>query len=193
MGLNGSGKSTLLKTVAGIYEPTEGSVHTKGSLAPMIELGAGFDPDLTARENIYLNGAVLGYTREHMKKNLEEIIDFAELEEFVEVPVKNFSSGMTARLGFAIATLTQPDILILDEVLSVGDYKFQKKSLKRTRQIVENGATVLFVSHSSSQVAKICDRALWLEDGQLKMDGGIDEVCLAYEGKPLKRDEDDEE
>lgn len=192
LGLNGSGKSTLLKTIAGVLDPTKGSVTVNGSIAPMIELGAGFDPDLTARENIYLNGAVLGYNRDYMKRHLEQIIDFAGLEDFIEVPVKNFSSGMTARLGFAIATMNQPDILILDEVLSVGDYKFQKKSMRRTKEIIDNGATVLFVSHSSHQVASICNRAIWLEDGRLKMDGSIEDICLAYEGTPLKRVCDEE-
>ncbi len=186
LGLNGSGKSTLLKTIAGVIDPTKGTVATKGRIAPMIELGAGFDLDLTAKENIFLNGAVLGYTRKYMKSKVDDIIEFAELGDFVNVPVKNFSSGMTARLGFAIATMNQPDILILDEVLSVGDYKFQEKSMARTQEIVDNGATVLFVSHSPEQVAKICTRAIWLEKGQLVMDGTIDEVTTTYENRPLK-------
>ncbi|MDL2253604.1 ABC transporter ATP-binding protein [Ruminococcaceae bacterium OttesenSCG-928-I18] len=185
LGLNGSGKSTLLKTIAGVLEPSEGSVRTVGSIAPMIELGAGFDLDLTARENIYLNGAVLGYDREYMKKRFDEIIDFAELEDFVDVPVKNFSSGMTARLGFSIATMNQPDILILDEVLSVGDFKFQAKSQARTQEIIDNGATVLFVSHAATQVAELCTRALWLDRGRVVMDGPMKEVVEAYTGMPL--------
>lgn len=182
VGLNGSGKSTLLKLVAGIMKPTKGSVTVHGSVSPLIELGAGFDGDLSARENVYLNGMILGYTREHIKQRYDQIIDFAELQDFQEVPVKNFSSGMTARLGFAIATLDQPDVLILDEVLSVGDYKFQEKSLARTQEIINNGATVLFVSHTVEQVKKICRRAIWLEGGKIKMSGGVDEVCAAYQG-----------
>ena len=186
LGLNGSGKSTLLKTIAGVIDPAEGSVVTHGRIAPMIELGAGFDADLTARENIFLNGAVLGYTRKYMKTKVDDIIDFAELGDFVNVPVKNFSSGMTARLGFAIATMNQPDILILDEVLSVGDYKFQEKSMARTQEIVDNGATVLFVSHSPEQVARICNRAIWLEKGELVMEGSLEDVVRTYENRPLK-------
>lgn len=179
VGLNGSGKSTLLKTISGVMEPTQGTVKTNGTIAPMIELGAGFDLDLTARENIYLNGAVLGYPRAFMKTQVQRIIEFAELESFIEVPVKNYSSGMTARLGFAIATVSQPDILILDEVLSVGDYKFQEKSLARTREIIDSGATVLFVSHSAQQVASICQRIIWLEEGRIKRMGGL-EVLEEY-------------
>lgn len=179
VGLNGSGKSTLLKLISGVMDPTKGSVKTNGSIAAMIELGAGFDPDLTARENIYLNGAVLGYPRSFMKTKVQSIIEFAELENFIEVPIKNYSSGMTARLGFAIATVSQPDILILDEVLSVGDHKFQEKSLARTKSIIDNGATVLFVSHSAQQVASICKRIIWLESGRIKQMGGL-EVLDAY-------------
>ncbi len=181
VGLNGSGKSTLLKVVSGIITPTEGQVYTSGKIAPMIELGAGFDADLTACENIFLNGAVLGYKREYMRERVSEIIAFAELEDFQEMPIKNFSSGMTARLGFAIATVSQPDILILDEVLSVGDYKFQKKSMARTRAIIDGGATVLFVSHSPQQVREVCNRAIWLDAGKVVMAGSVDEVMAAYE------------
>ncbi|NLW79967.1 MAG: ABC transporter ATP-binding protein [Ruminococcaceae bacterium] len=179
VGLNGSGKSTLLKAISGVMEPSRGTITTHGAIAPMIELGAGFDLDLTARENIFLNGAVLGYPRSFMKTQVQSIIEFAELEKFLDVPIKNYSSGMTARLGFAIATVSQPDILILDEVLSVGDYKFQEKSLARTQEIIDNGATVLFVSHSATQVASICKRIIWLEDGRVKRMGGL-EVLEEY-------------
>lgn len=181
VGLNGAGKSTLLKLIAGVMKPTEGTVYTSGSIAPLIELGAGFDEDLSAEENIYLNGAILGYSRNYMKERYEEIIDFAELKNFTQVPLKNYSSGMKARLGFAVATMNVPDILILDEVLSVGDYKFQEKSFERTQKILNSGATVLFVSHSVSQVRKVCNKALWLDNGTVKMYDTADKVCTAYE------------
>ena len=181
VGLNGAGKSTLLKLIAGVMKPTQGSVYTGGGIAPLIELGAGFDEDLSAEENIYLNGAILGYSREYMKERYEDIIKFAELDNFTKVPLKNFSSGMKARLGFAVATMNIPDILILDEVLSVGDYKFQEKSFNRTQEILNSGATVLFVSHSVSQVRKICNKALWLDRGEMRMFGDAEEVCNAYE------------
>lgn len=181
VGLNGAGKSTLLKLIAGVMKPTSGEVYTYGSIAPLIELGAGFDEDLSAEENIYLNGAILGYSRNYMKEHYEEIIDFAELKDFTQIPLKNYSSGMKARLGFAVATMNVPDILILDEVLSVGDYKFQEKSFERTQKILDSGATVLFVSHSVSQVRKVCKKALWLDGGTIKMFGDADEVCTAFE------------
>lgn len=180
VGLNGSGKSTLLKVVAGILKPTTGKVIVRGSVAPLIELGAGFDADLSARENIFLNGAILGYSREYMEEKFEEIVSFAELEEFIDVPIKNYSSGMTARLGFAIATMNVPDILIVDEVLSVGDHKFQEKSFARMKTILDSGTTLLFVSHSIEQVKKMCNKALWLENGQMKMFGDTNIVCDAY-------------
>ncbi len=180
VGLNGSGKSTLLKIIAGVMKPTKGTVKVHGSVAPMIELGAGFDMDLSARENIYLNGAVLGYSRTEMDKKAESILDFAELWDFVDVPLKNYSSGMVARLGFSIATAHTPDILIVDEVLGVGDYKFQEKCEKRINEIVDTGATVLFVSHSIQQVEKLCKHALWLEKGKQVMYGDIQDVCAAY-------------
>lgn len=180
VGLNGSGKSTLLKLVAGVLKPTRGSVVTGGGIAPLIELGAGFDDDLSAEENIYLNGAILGYSKKYMEERYEEIIRFAELEDFTQVPLKNFSSGMKARLGFAVATMNVPDILILDEVLSVGDYKFQEKSFQRTQKILGSGTTVLFVSHSVEQVEKICKKALWLSEGKMKMFGDVQTVCRAY-------------
>ena len=177
IGLNGSGKSTLLKLVSGILKPTKGTVETYGSIAPLIELGAGFDPELSAVENIYLNGALLGYTKEFLDSKMEEII---ELEEFRNIAIKNFSSGMTARLGFAIATMNLPDILILDEILAVGDYKFQEKSFARTRSLIDSGATLLLVSHSGEQITKLCSKALWLDKGHVKMYGPAEEVCRAY-------------
>ncbi|RPF42140.1 ABC-2 type transport system ATP-binding protein/lipopolysaccharide transport system ATP-binding protein [Hydrogenoanaerobacterium saccharovorans] len=180
VGLNGSGKSTLLKLIAGVLKPTKGSIAIYGNIAPLIELGAGFDADLSARENIFLNGAILGYSHDYMEKRFDSIIKFAELENFIDIPIKNYSSGMTARLGFAIATMNQPDILILDEVLAVGDYKFQEKSFARTKEIIDKGATVLFVSHSIDQVQKLCNKALWLEKGQIKMLGDSKTVCEAY-------------
>lgn len=180
IGLNGSGKSTLLKVIAGVLRPAKGQTHVRGTVAPLIELGAGFDPDLSARENIYLNGAVLGYNRKQMQGLFEEIVEFSELQDFLDVPVKNFSSGMQARLGFAIATAIIPDILIVDEVLGVGDYKFQRKCRERMQQIISSGATVLFVSHSIEQVKEICERAIWIDAGKIVMDGDVDEVCDSY-------------
>lgn len=180
VGLNGSGKSTMLKIIAGVLEPTRGSAVTKGTIAPMIELGAGFDMNLSARENIFLNGAVLGYSRKEMKKRFEWIMDFAELWDFVDTPIKNFSSGMVARLGFAIATSVTPDILIVDEILGVGDYLFQKKCEKRMNEIIQNGATVVFVSHDIAQVKKICKRVIWLEKGHVVTEGETMDVCDKY-------------
>lgn len=167
LGLNGSGKSTLLKIIAGVLKPTKGNVETCGSVAPLIELGAGFDSNLSARENIYLNGAILGYDRKYMNKRFDEIIDFAELHDFVDTAVKNYSSGMVARLGFAIATMNAPDILIIDEILAVGDYKFQQKSFQRMQEMINSGATVVFVSHSIEQVRQICKKAVLLDHGQM--------------------------
>lgn len=180
IGLNGSGKSTLLKIISGILKPTSGKVESFGNIAPLIELGAGFDPDLSARENIYLNGAMLGHNREYMNERFSEIIEFAELQDFVDTAVKNFSSGMTARLGFAIATMNVPDILIIDEILSVGDFKFQKKSFDKMQRMISGGATVVFVSHSIEQVKQICQKALWLDHGTMKMIGDAQPVCNAY-------------
>lgn len=180
VGLNGSGKSTLLKVISGILKPTKGQVSTVGSIAPLIELGAGFDANLSARENIYLNGAILGYDRAYMDSRFDEIIQFAELEPFVDTAVKNFSSGMQARLGFAIATMNVPDILIIDEILAVGDFKFQQKSFQRMQDMIASGATVVFVSHSIEQVRQICTKALWLECGHMKMLGEAQSVCTAY-------------
>lgn len=181
IGVNGSGKSTLLKVIAGVMEPTRGTVQVRGSIAPMIELGAGFDMELTARENIFLNGAVLGHDEKFMAEHFDSIIDFAELRDFVDVPVKNFSSGMVARLGFAIATEVPADLLIVDEVLAVGDFRFQEKCRERMQQMLSGGTTLLFVSHSAAQVRELCKKALWLEHGKIKAYGPADEVCKEYE------------
>lgn len=181
VGLNGAGKSTLLKIIAGVLKPTEGKVITRGTIAPLIEVGAGFDPELTARENVYLNGAILGHDRKFMDSKFDEIIDFAELQNFVDVPVKNFSSGMYARLGFAIATMVQPDILIVDEVLSVGDYKFQKKCEDRIQAMLDKGVTVVLVSHDINMIKKLCTKVVWLEHGHLRDIGPTAKVCKEYE------------
>ena len=180
IGTNGSGKSTLLKLICGILKPYKGSVKVNGKIAPMIELGAGFDGDLTASENIFLNGAVLGYDKKFMKEHFDEIVEFAELKDFLEMPIKNYSSGMAARLGFAIATVVRPDILICDEVLSVGDYAFQQKCEKRMNQMREEGTTLLYVSHSIDSVREVCDHALWLDKGVTRMIGDIESVSEAY-------------
>ena len=182
VGLNGAGKSTLLKIIAGVLKPTEGKVITRGTIAPLIEVGAGFDPELTARENVYLNGAILGHDRKFMDSKFDEIIDFAELRNFVDVPVKNFSSGMYARLGFAIATMVQPDILIVDEVLSVGDYKFQQKCEKRIKEMIQNGVTIILVSHEIKLIQKLCTKVVWLEHGKIRDIGNAEFVCKEYEG-----------
>lgn len=182
VGKNGSGKSTLLKVIAGVFKPYSGTVQVQGRMAPLIELGAGFDGNLTARENVFLNGAVLGYSKSFMQSKYDEIIDFAELKDFVDVPVKNFSSGMAARLGFAIATVVTPDILIVDEILSVGDYEFQEKCKKKMNQMIGDGITLVFVSHASSQVRELCSQALWLDHGKMMMMGDANEVCDAYLG-----------
>ena len=180
IGVNGSGKSTLLKVIAGVLHPTTGSVQVHGSIAPMIELGAGFDPELTARENIFLNGAVLGHGHKFMEAHFQSIVDFAELWDFVDVPVKNFSSGMVARLGFAIATEVSADVLVVDEILAVGDFRFQQKCKERISQMMENGTTLLFVSHNEEQVKELCKRAVWLRHGKLMADGTVEEVCNLY-------------
>lgn len=180
VGLNGAGKSTLLKILAGVLKPTSGFISVKGSIAPLIEVGAGFDPELTARENIYLNGAILGYSRKFIDSKFDEIIEFAELERFVNVPVKNFSSGMYTRLGFSIATIVNPEILIVDEVLSVGDFKFQEKSKKRIERLMSGGTTVILVSHDNDIIEKMCNKVLWLESGKVKMYGNTQSVLDAY-------------
>lgn len=180
VGKNGSGKSTLLKTIAGVLKPTGGSVSIHGTVAPMIELGAGFDIDLTAKENVFLNGAILGYPKEMLEENMERIIEFSELRQFMDVPVKNFSSGMVARLGFAIATIYTPDILIVDEILSVGDWQFQEKCHRRIQEMREQGTTLLFVSHSMPQVREVCSRAILLDHGNMLADGDVNSVCQQY-------------
>lgn len=181
VGTNGSGKSTMLKIIAGVLAASEGSCTVSGTIAPLIELGAGFDFELTARENIYLNGALLGYRKEFIDEHYDEIVEFAELQDFMDMPLKNFSSGMVARIAFAIATITEPDILIVDETLSVGDILFQKKCERRIKQFVESdGVTVLLVSHSLDLVQRTCDRVCWIEKGVQRMLGPTDEVCAAY-------------
>ncbi len=180
VGTNGSGKSTLLKTISGILKPYKGNVQVNGTISPLIELGAGFDGNLTARENIFLNGCVLGYSESFIKEKFTEIVDFAEVREFLDVPIKNFSSGMSARLGFAIATTVKPDILICDEVLAVGDFKFQEKCEQRMNKLLSGGTTLLFVSHSIEQVKRMCQKAIWIDHGEMKMIGSAEEVCNAY-------------
>lgn len=181
IGKNGSGKSTLLKILAGVMHPTGGETIVKGSIAPLIELGAGFDVELTAKENIYLNGAVLGFDRNFMDQHFEEIVEFSELREFINVPLKNFSSGMTARLGFAIATIIKADILIVDEVLAVGDFRFQEKCKAKIAELLEGGTTLLFVSHSAGQVKELCEKAVWLDHGNMMAYGDTEEVYAKYE------------
>lgn len=180
VGLNGSGKSTLLKIISGILSPSEGSCEVKGTISPLIELGAGFDFELTTRENIFLNGSVLGFERAFIKEKYDEILDFAELRAFENVAIKNFSSGMIARLGFAIATLVKPDILIVDEILAVGDYLFQQKCERRIADMMSGGTTVLIVSHAIEQIQRLCTRVVWLEGGKVRMVGDTLEVCNAY-------------
>lgn len=180
IGFNGAGKSTLLKILAGVLTPTTGSVTVKGTIAPLIEVGAGFDPELTARENIYLNGAILGYSKAFIEQRFDSIIEFAELKDFVNVPVKNFSSGMYARLGFSIATAVQPDILIVDEVLSVGDFRFQQKCEERIRKMIEDGVTILLVSHDMDMIERLCNKVLWLDHGEMKDLGATESVCEEY-------------
>lgn len=183
LGLNGAGKSTLLKIIAGVMKATEGSVTTKGKIAPLLELGAGFDLQYTGAENIFLYGAVLGYSKEFIKEKFDEIVEFSELGDFINVPVKNYSSGMKSRLGFSIATIVEPDILILDEVFAVGDAKFRKKSEKKIKSMFKTGVTVLFVSHNIEQVKSICNKAILLEKGTLVAEGDVREICKIYESK----------
>lgn len=180
IGHNGAGKSTMLKLISGILKPYKGTIEVKGTISPLIELGAGFDMEMTARENIHLNGAVLGYSEKFINEHFDEIVDFAEVSDFLDVPIKNYSSGMVARLGFSIATITRPDILIVDEVLSVGDLSFQKKCAKRMNQMRADGATLLYVSHSIDSVRKLCKKALWLEHGSVQMTGDVNSVCDSY-------------
>ena len=180
IGTIGSGKSTTLKAISGILKPFKGTISVNGSVAPLIELGAGFDPELSARENIFLNGCVLGHTEKFMKEHFDEIVEFAEIGDFLDTPLKNYSSGMRARLGFSVATMVKPEILIVDEVLSVGDIKFRQKCETRMKELLANGTTLLFVSHSVDQVKRLCDHAVWLDKGISKMQGDAKEVCDAY-------------
>lgn len=181
LGFNGAGKSTLLKTIVGVYKPTSGKIEKTGVIAPLLELGAGFDPNYSGKENIFLYGAILGYSRDYIQSKYDEIVEFSELGHFINVPLKNYSSGMKARLGFSIATAVEPDVLILDEVLSVGDAKFRTKSLKKVQSLFEKGVTVLFVSHSIDQVKAICDTAILLNHGEMIAHGNVDEVAAIYE------------
>lgn len=181
IGLNGAGKSTLLKLIAGVMKPTEGNINVKGRIAPLLQLGAGFDYNYTGRENIFLNGSFLGYSRKYLEEKYDEIVEFSEIEDFIDVPLKNYSNGMRARLGFSIATMVEPQILILDEVLSVGDAKFRKKSEERILSLFEEKITVLFVSHSIHTVKGLCNKAIWLEKGKIVMQGDVEEVCNKYE------------
>lgn len=180
IGRNGSGKSTMLKAISGILKPYKGTVTVNGTVAPLIELGAGFDPEMTARENIFLNGCVLGHTEKFMREHFDEIVEFAELQDFLDSPIKNYSSGMRARLGFAVATMVQPEILIVDEILAVGDYKFRQKCEKRMTQMLSGGTTLLYVSHSIDEVRRLCDHALWIDKGVARMQGEVNQVCDAY-------------
>lgn len=181
VGTNGSGKSTLLKIIAGVLEPSKGSVHIRGTIAPLIELGAGFDMELTARENIFLNGSLLGYSKQFIEDRFNDIVDFAEVHDFLDMPMKNYSSGMVARVAFSVATATIPDILVVDEALSVGDFLFQEKCERRINDLVEHhNTTLLFVSHSIEQVERVCKKAVWIEKGHMRMDGAVDDVCKAY-------------
>lgn len=183
IGKNGSGKSTLLKILAGVMYPTKGGIAVNGSIAPLIELGAGFDMELTAKENIYLNGSILGFDRAFMDQHFEEIVEFSELREFINVPLKNYSSGMIARLGFSIATIIKADILIVDEVLAVGDFRFQEKCKKKIAELLSGGTTLLFVSHSADQVKQLCKKAIWLDHGNLMAYGDTGDVYAMYEHK----------
>ena len=180
IGRNGSGKSTLLKIISGILKPTGGSVSCRGNIVPMLELGSGFVPDLTGRENIFLNGAILGYSEEFLKERCNEILEFSELGQFIDIPIRNYSSGMMMRLAFSVATMVDPQILIVDEILAVGDEAFQEKSRARMMELMSGGTTVLFVSHNLSQIREMCDRVVWLDHGEIKMLGATDEVCDQY-------------
>lgn len=189
LGLNGAGKSTLLKVIAGVFKPTEGTVKRNGKVVPLLELGAGFDKNYTGRENVYLYGAVLGYNRKYIDERFEEIVKFSGLRKFMDVPLKNYSSGMKSKLGFAIATIAEPEILILDEVLSVGDVKYRKKSMKKIKSMMADGTTVLFVSHNTRQVRKICNKAMILEQGKMIAFGEMEEVVQLYERMNGSEDE----
>ena len=186
IGANGAGKSTLLKVVSGVYKPTTGTVEVNGKISPMIELGAGFDGELTARENIYLNGAILGYSKEFLEEKFDEIVEFSELKDFLDVPVKNFSSGMVAKLAFSISTIVDPEVLIVDEILSVGDIKFQEKSKNKMMSMIEGGTTVLYVSHSIDSIKELCSKVIWLDHGKIIKMGNAKEICDEYYKKLMK-------
>lgn len=181
IGRNGAGKSTLLKIISGILKPTDGTVAVHGNVVPMLELGSGFDFDLTGRENIFLNGAILGYDEEFLKEKYDEIVDFSELGKFINVPIRNYSSGMLARLAFSVAAIVKPEILIVDEILSVGDVQFQEKSKKRMLDLMGGGTTVLFVSHNIAQITEMCSQVVWLERGHIKMLGNAKDICAMYD------------
>ncbi len=181
IGNNGAGKSTLLKVISGILRPTKGSVEAGGTIVPMLELGSGFDMDLTGRENIFLNGSILGYSEKFLKSKYDEIVEFSELQDFINTPVRNYSSGMVMRLAFSIASMVNPDILIVDEILAVGDAAFQEKSSARMTEMMSHGTTVLLVSHSIDQIRRLCDRVIWLDHGQIRGEGDVDEICTQYE------------
>ena len=180
IGRNGAGKSTTLKLISGILKPTEGTIITRGNIVPMLELGAGFDLELTGRENIYLNGAILGYSKNYLESKFDEIVDFAELHEFIDMPIRNYSSGMMARLAFSIASVVQPEILIVDEILAVGDIEFQEKSYNRMKELMSGGATVLFVSHDIKKIEEMCDEVIWLERGKIIDKGSTKKICNKF-------------
>lgn len=188
IGANGAGKSTLLKVVSGVYKPTTGTVEVNGKISPMIELGAGFDAELTARENIYLNGAILGYSKEFLEEKFEEIVEFSELREFLDVPIKNFSSGMVAKLAFSISTIVDPEVLIVDEILAVGDIKFQEKSKNKMMSMIKGGTTVLYVSHSTESIKQLCNKVIWLDHGKIVKIAEANEVCDEYYKKLMEKD-----
>ncbi len=188
IGSNGAGKSTLLKVVSGVMKPTKGTVSVHGAISPMIELGAGFDSELTARENIYLNGSILGYSKEFIDEKFDDIVEFSELKDFLDAPVRNFSSGMVAKLAFSIATIVNPEILIVDEILSVGDIKFQEKSKNKMLEMIKGGTTVLYVSHSLESIQELCDRVVWIEHGQIVKIGETKELCQEYYKKQMGRE-----
>ena len=185
IGRNGAGKSTLLKVVSGIYKPTSGKAVSAGRIAPMLELGSGFDQELSGHDNIFLNGAILGFSEDFLKEKYDEIVAFSELGEFIHQPIKTYSSGMMMRLAFSVATIVEPEILIVDESLAVGDASFQQKSRARMLELMKGGTTVLFVSHTMSQIREMCDRVLWLDHGTVKMIGETQQVCDAYETMPM--------
>lgn len=188
IGSNGAGKSTLLKVVSGVMKPTKGKIEVNGVISPMIELGAGFDGELTARENIYLNGAILGYSKAFLDSKFDEIVEFSELKDFLDVPVKNFSSGMVAKLAFSISTVVDPEILIVDEILSVGDIKFQEKSKNKMMSMIKGGTTVLYVSHSLDSIRELCNKVIWLDHGEIVMYGNTKKICDAYYEKLMKNE-----